>query len=240
MLDHSYIGTEHLLLGLIRGGDDVPAQVLESLGIRLDAARQQVEQITGRGEQPTAGHVPFTSRAKKVLELAGREADALGHDHIGTEHILLGLIRAGDGAAGQVLESFSAEPNRVRQHVIQLVHGDQTKDALARVDSLERRLAALERWVGMRPDLEELDQEIAQVTREKQAAIERQDFEVATATRDKEKQLLAARIRREKEEQAEPAAGRIPLAKELAQVTAELERLRAILREHGIGPGDDA
>jgi ATP-dependent Clp protease ATP-binding subunit ClpC len=250
MLNHNYIGTEHLLLGLIREGEGVAAKALESLGISLDAVRQQVEAIIGPGLQAPSGHIPFTPRAKKVLELAPREASALGHHYIGTEHILLGLIREGDGVAAQVLVTLGADLNRVRQQVIQLLHGYQGEDvigggsrllddALGRVDALDRRLAAIERWMGMRPDLDDLDQEIAQVRREKEAAIDRQDFEAATATRDKEKQLLAARVGREKE-WTQAAAGPVPLAKELGRVNAELERLRAILREHGIGPGDDA
>jgi len=97
MLNHDYIGTEHLLLGLIGEGEGVAARALESLGISLDALRQQVEQVIGRGQQAPSGHIPFTPRAKKVMELALREANDLGHSYIGTEHILLGLIREGDG-----------------------------------------------------------------------------------------------------------------------------------------------
>jgi ATP-dependent Clp protease ATP-binding subunit ClpA len=123
----------------------------------------------------------------------------------------------------------------VRQHL----RGKRLGQALARIDALDHRLAAIERWVGMRPDWDDLDQEIAQVRREKEAAIERQDFEAAVETREKEKQLLAARAGREKE-WTQPAAGRLSLAKEFSRVNAELERLRAILREHGIAPGDDA
>ena len=182
----------------------------------------------------------------------------LNHNYIGTEHILLGLIREGDGVAAQVLVRLGADLNRVRQQVVQLLHGYQDEDvigegsrrggrararladdALARVDSLDRRLAAIERWVGMRPDLDDLDHEIAQVRREKEAAVDTQDFETAAVLRDKDKQLLAARTAREKE-WAQTAAGRVSLAKEFGQVNAELERLRAILREHGIGPGGDA
>ena len=120
MLDHDYIGTEHILLGLIREGEGVAAKALESLGISLDAVRQQVEEIIGRGQQAPSGHIPFTPRAKKVLELSLREALQLGHSYIGTEHILLGLIREGDGVAAQVLVRLGADLNRVRQQVIQL------------------------------------------------------------------------------------------------------------------------
>jgi ATP-dependent Clp protease ATP-binding subunit ClpA len=257
MFDHDYIGTEHILLGLIHEGEGVAAKALESLGISLDAVRQQVEEIIGRGRQAPSGHIPFTPRAKKVLELADREARALGHSYVGTEHILLGLIREGDGVAAQVLVKLGADLNRVRQQVIQLLRGYQgtevpgagsrrgkrararlLDDALARIDALDRRLAAIERWAGLRPDLDDLAQEIAPVRREKEAAVDRQDFEAAAALRDKERQLLAARTAREKE-WTEAAAGRPPLAGELGRVNAELDRLRAVLREHGIDPGDD-
>jgi ATP-dependent Clp protease ATP-binding subunit ClpA len=253
MLNHDYIGTEHILLGLIHEGEGVAAKALESLGISLQAVRQQVEEIIGRGQQAPSGHVPFTPRAKKALELAQREADAFGHNYIGTEHLVLGLIREGDGVAAQVLERLGADLNRVRQQVIQLLHGYQGKPsrmgkrerarllvtALARVDSLSPRLAAIERWVGMRPDLDDLDQEVAHVRREKEAAIDGQDFEAAAALRDKEKHLLDARDNRKKE-WTEADAGRMSLAKELGRVNAELERLRTILRQHGIEPGNNA
>ena len=255
LLDHNYIGTEHILLGLIREGEGVAGRALESLGISLEAVRQQVEEIIGRGQQAPSGHIPFTPRAKKVLELALREAQQLGHDYIGTEHILLGLIREGSGVAAQVLVKLGADLNRARQQVVQLLHGhpgqDVTSedpavpgDVLTRAGSLERRLAAIERWVGLRPDpgdpggLEGLEGEIARVRREKEAAIDRQDFEASAALRDQEKQLLAARARQQ-EERAGAAAGRMPLARELARVKAEVERLRAAMREHGIEPGDD-
>ena len=140
--------------------------------------------------------------------------------------------------------------NRVRLQVVQLLHGYRGEGVIgegsplpdvspARADSLDRRLAAIERWVGLRPDLDDLDTEIARIRREKEAAIERQDFEAAAALRDQEKQLLTARAGRDKE-WAEAAADRMPLAQELSRVKAEVERLRAILHEHGIAPGDDA
>ncbi len=123
-LNHNWIGTEHLLLAVIREGHGVGAKALESMQISLDAARQQVESIIGRGQNPVGdGHIPFTPRAKKVLELSLREALQLGHNYIGTEHILLGLIREGDGVAAQVLVSLGCDLNRARQQVIQLLHG---------------------------------------------------------------------------------------------------------------------
>jgi ATP-dependent Clp protease ATP-binding subunit ClpC len=123
MLNHNYIGTEHILLGLIHEGEGVAAKALESLGISLEGVRDQVEEIIGQGQTAPAGHIPFTPRAKKVLELSLREALQLGHNYIGTEHILLGLIREGEGVAAQVLQKLGADLNRVRQQVIQLLSG---------------------------------------------------------------------------------------------------------------------
>jgi ATP-dependent Clp protease ATP-binding subunit ClpC len=123
MLNHNYIGTEHILLGLIHEGEGVAAKALESLNISLDAVRDQVQEIIGQGQAAPTGHIPFTPRAKKVLELSLREALQLGHNYIGTEHILLGLIREGEGVAAQVLQKLGADLNRVRQTVIQLLSG---------------------------------------------------------------------------------------------------------------------
>jgi len=123
LLNHNYIGTEHILLGLIHEGEGVAAKALESLGISLEAVRAQVEEIIGHGGSAPSGHIPFTPRAKKVLELSLREALQLGHNYIGTEHILLGLIREGEGVAAQVLVKLGADLSRVRQQVIQLLSG---------------------------------------------------------------------------------------------------------------------
>ena len=128
LLNHNYIGTEHILLGLIHEGEGVAAKALESLGISLDAVREQVQDIIGQGQQAPSGHIPFTPRAKKVLELSLREALQLGHNYIGTEHILLGLIREGEGVAAQVLVKLGADLNKVRQQVIQLLSGYQGKE----------------------------------------------------------------------------------------------------------------
>src|SRR5215831_14883066 len=122
MLDHAHIGTEHLLLGLIHEGEGVAARALESLNISLSAVRQEVEEIIGRGKQPPSGHIPFTPRAKNVLELSLRESNQLGHNYIGTEHILLGLLREGEGVAAQVLVKMGTDLDRVRQKVIELLH----------------------------------------------------------------------------------------------------------------------
>ena len=251
MLNHNYIGTEHILLGLIHEGEGVAAKALESLGISLEAVRQQVQDIIGQGQQAPSGHIPFTPRVNKVLELASQEGLQLGHNYIGTEHILLGLIREGEGVAAQILVKLGADLNRVRQQVIQLLHGYPGKepagggarlgkrerarlmdDALGRIAALDRRLAAIERWVGMRPDLDDVDQEIARARREKEAAIDSQDFETAAALLAKEKELLAARVSREKDKAV--TGDRLPLAAEVVRLNAELERLRAILRQHGL------
>jgi ATP-dependent Clp protease ATP-binding subunit ClpC len=126
MLNHSYIGTEHILLGLVHEGEGVAAKALQGLGISLEGVREQVEEIIGHGAHAPTAHVPFTPRAKKVLELSLREALQLGHNYIGTEHILLGLIREGEGVAAQVLQKLRADLNRVRQQVLQLLSGHQT------------------------------------------------------------------------------------------------------------------
>ncbi len=129
LLNHNYIGTEHILLGLIHEGEGVAAKALESLSISLEGVRAQVEEIIGQGGSSPSGHIPFTPRAKKVLELSLREALQLGHNYIGTEHILLGLIREGEGVAAQVLVKLGADLSRVRQQVIQLLSGYQSGGA---------------------------------------------------------------------------------------------------------------
>jgi ATP-dependent Clp protease ATP-binding subunit ClpC len=121
MLDHDYIGTEHVLLALIDKGEGVAAKVLEALEISPDAVRERVESVIGRGEQAPSGHIPFTPQAKQLLRLALEESRALGHNYIGTEHILLGLIREGDGVAAQVLTGLGADLNEARAQVIRLL-----------------------------------------------------------------------------------------------------------------------
>jgi ATP-dependent Clp protease ATP-binding subunit ClpC len=252
-LDHNYIGTEHILLGLIHEGEGVAAKALESLGISLDAVRQQVEEIIGQGQQAPSGHIPFTPRAKKVFELSLREAVQLGHKHIGTEHILLGLIREGDGVAAQVLVKLGADLNRVRQQVIQLLHGYRAEEPLSAqsaaqelrllpgvkilLEAIEQRLTAMEQRVGTGPDTSELDEQIETVCTEKEAAVDAQDYAQAASLRSREKELLASRTA----QQEQWAAGHpsLPdLAERCQQLTDEIERLRALLRQHGIDPQD--
>ena len=129
MLNHNYIGTEHILLGLIHEGEGVAAKALEQMGISLEAVRSEVEEIIGHGQTVPTGHIPFTPRAKKVLELSLREALQMNHSYIGTEHILLGLVREGEGVAAQVLIKLGADLNRVRNTVLQLLSGSQGKEA---------------------------------------------------------------------------------------------------------------
>ena len=136
LLDHNYIGTEHVLLGLIREGDGVAARALDSLGISLQAVRLGTEEIIGRGQHAQEGHIPFTPRAKRVLELALLESRQLGHRYIGTEHILLGLIREGEGVAAQVLTRLGADLHLVREQVIQLL-ADHARRAAETIDSPE-------------------------------------------------------------------------------------------------------
>ncbi len=161
MLNHNYIGTEHILLGLIHEGEGVAAKALESLNISLEAVRSQVEEIIGQGQAAPTGHIPFTPRAKKVLELSLREALQLGHNYIGTEHILLGLIREGEGVAAQVLQKLGADLNRVRQQVIQLLSGytgsreqtttEQTPQGSMVLDQFGRNLTNLARETKLDP-----------------------------------------------------------------------------------------
>jgi ClpA/ClpB-like protein len=246
LLNHGYIGTEHILLGLIHEGEGVAAKALESLEISLDAVRQQVEQIIGRGEHAPSGHIPFTPRGKKVLELTRREADQLGHSYIGTEHILLGLIRQGDGVAAQVLVGLGADLNLVRQQVIQLLHGRQAQEPvsggsaareLRMLPGVKARLEAIEQRVGTGPDTTDLDEHIARIRRDKESAIDARDFEDAAVLRDNEKELLAAKTARQ--EQWAAAHPALPeMAERLQQLADEIERLRALLRRHGIDPQD--
>jgi ATP-dependent Clp protease ATP-binding subunit ClpC len=165
VLNHNHIGTEHVLLGLIREGEGVAAQALESLGIKLDAVRYEVEQKIGRGTQSQSGHIPFTPRAKKALELSLREALQLNHNYIGTEHILLGVIREGEGVAAQVLVRLGGDLSRVRSKVVSLLQEQAGGDEPARrftagrgwergeflkaLNAIHDRLSAIERHLGI-------------------------------------------------------------------------------------------
>jgi hypothetical protein len=261
-LNHNHIGTEHILLGLIHEGEGVAAASLESLGISLEAIREQIEGIIGQGRTSPAGSIPYTPRARKVLELSLREALQLGHHHIGTEHILLGLIREGRGAAAQVLVRLGADLARVREQVIQMLEdarGEEPEtrpaakgadpaarnqrgllsEVLSRVESIDSRLAAVEQRVGGGPDTGDLDQEIAQARSDKKSAADAEDYEIATALRDRERQLLVEKASRQ-DQWAAAHLDRLTLAEGLHRLSEEVKRLRGLLRQQGIEPQDGA
>jgi hypothetical protein len=217
---HGYIGTEHILLGLLREGEGVAARALTSLGIGLPAARQQVEEIIGRGTQIHRGHIPFTPRAKKVLELSLREAMRLDHLYIGTEHILLGLLREGHGVAVVMLTKLGAAPDEVREAVYKL---------LSSHESPRRKLT-------LPPSLGGYDEKIALVRQQKDAALDGQDFDQAAALRDSEKRLLAERAQRI----ADWSAGVdvAAMGEELDSLHREVSRLQNLLLQHGIEPSE--
>jgi hypothetical protein len=246
-LNHDYVGTEHILIALIRETGGVAAQAMESLGVTEEAARQRVRDMVGPGQPGLKrGHLPFTPHGRKTLQLSLREAMALGHGYIGTEHILLGLVRQGEGRAMQVLGGLGVEPNRVRQEIIRLVSARQVQpepeparatrrgkrklrpEVRDRFDSLEWRLSVLEQRVGTAPGLGQLDHDITQVQLDKESAIEARDFENAAVLREREQYLLGAKAARVQEWAALPS------------LSDEIERLRGLLRRHGIDPQNGA
>jgi ATP-dependent Clp protease ATP-binding subunit ClpA len=229
LLNHNYIGTEHLLLGLLHQG--VAAKALQALGISLEAVRAEVEAIIGQGQWAPTGHIPFTPRAKKVLELSLREAKQLRHNYIGTEHIMLGLIREGEGVAAQVLVKLGADLSRVRQQVIQLLSGYAGAEATAEQAGARTRLVRM----TVPEELREAEEQLAQVQREKEAAIDAEDFEQAAALRDTEKQLLTRLAERERAWTA--GVDLAAVVQENQHLHREVERLRELLRRHGIEPG---
>ncbi len=224
LLRHNYVGTEHLLLGLLYEGEGVAAQALGSLGISLQAVRGQVEQLIGRGPNTPTGHIPFTPRAKKVLELSLREALALGHNYIGTEHLLLGLVREGEGVAAQVLARFDADHARLRELVLGLVADD------CQEPGAPTRLVR----VSVPAELVEAAERLAEVRRLKEVAFDAGDLDSAAALRDQEKQLLADKLRLER--QLTAGVDVQTLIAENQRMHRELERLRELLRQHGIEP----
>jgi ATP-dependent Clp protease ATP-binding subunit ClpA len=235
LLNHDYIGTEHLLLGLAHEGQGVAAKALESLGIRLEAIRSQVEEIIGRGQSEAAssGHIPFTPRAKKVLELSLRESQQLGHNYIGTEHILLGLVREGEGVAAQVLVKLGADLSRARTQVIRLLSGSAGDPEAAAGMRLVR--------MTVPDDVREASERLAEVRRQKEAAIAAQDFDRATALRDTEEELLTRLAEREREWTAGVDLAAViqeiqRLHGEVKRLHREVQGLRELLRQHGIEP----
>jgi hypothetical protein len=223
MLDHNYIGTEHLLLGLLHEGRGSAARALEAMEVTLQAVRDQVIEIIGRGQAQPSGHIPFTPRAKKSLELSLREALQLGDGYIGTGHLLLGLIHQGDNVAVKILGSLGADLKDLRARVTAELRGNPEEgqdvspaereqqqlkvylrgEAKGLLDTIDDRLTAIERRLGIRrpapPAMRNLEVRIARVRRDKEAAIDVQDFRQAAALRDAEKQLIEERARVEQE-----------------------------------------
>ena len=214
LLNHSYIGTEHILLGLIHEGEGVAAKALESLNITLDAVRAQVEEIIGQGGSSPSGHIPFTPRAKKVLELSLREALQLGHNYIGTEHILLGLLREGEGVATQVLVKLGADLGKVRQQVIQLLSGYQGPGAKS--DAAGAAPAGGKEDTGDKGGSQILDQFGRNLT---QLARDKKLDPVIGRTRELERvmQILSRRTKNNPVLIGEPGVGKTAVVEGLAQ-----------------------
>jgi ATP-dependent Clp protease ATP-binding subunit ClpA len=184
-LKHNYIGTEHILLGLLREEEGLAARVLESLDITVEEVRAQVARIVGQGDEVTTGQIPFTPRAKKVLELSLREALSLGHNYIGTEHILLGLARENDGVAARILLDFDADAEKIRDEVIRMLSGPGRRHRGAP----ESRPPFDPPSPPFTPDVGE---ELQRVRAEKEELIEQQRFDEAAALRERERRLSRA------------------------------------------------
>jgi Clp amino terminal domain, pathogenicity island component/UvrB/uvrC motif len=272
MLDHNYIGTEHLLLGLLHEGRGSAARALEAMDVTLRAVREQVIEIIGRGQAKPAGHIPFTPRAKKSLELSLREALQLGDGYIGTGHLLLGLIHQSDGVAVQILDKLGADLKDLRARVTEELRGNPEEgqdvppaererqqlkvflrgEVKGLLDTIDDRLSGIERRLGItRPVstvMRTLDVRIAQVRRDKEAAIDVQDFGQAAALRDTEKQLVEEQARVEAAgagavSEGGPVSEDAGEPDELGRLRARVADLEARLRKHGIDPdepGDSA
>jgi len=219
LLRHKDIGTEHLLLGLLYEGEGVAAKALDSLGISREDVRGQIEEIIGQGPGSPAGHIPFTPQAKKVLELSLREALALGHHYIGTEHLLLGLLREDKGAAAQALVRLGADHARVRERVL---------------DLLATECGQADPQTQLIEDLVQAAEQLTRVRRQKEAAFDAGDLDSAAALRDRERRLLADKMRLEQQLMV-GVSGQAIIA-ENQRLHRELDRLRDLLRRHGIEP----
>jgi hypothetical protein len=217
-LHHNYIGTEHVLLGLLRDREGVAGRALQVLGISPETVREQILDIIGQGHQEPAGHIPFTPRTKKVLELAVREAVQLGHLYVGTEHILLGLVREGDGVGWHVLSRLGVTVPKVRDQVLELA-------------SQDRRAAG---HVIAPPGIRDYDTRIELARQAKDTAVDARDFDRAAAARESEKELVAGRDRLI----AQWSAGVdvATLGRELDWLRDEVNRLQGLLLQNGIEP----
>ena len=274
MLDHNYIGTEHLLLGLLHEGRGSAAQTLEAVDVTLQAVRDQVIEIIGRGQAQPSGHIPFTPRAKKSLELSLREALQLGDGYIGTGHLLLGLIHQSDSVAVKILGNLGADLKDLRARVTEELRGNPEEgqdvppaererlkvhlrsEVKGLLDTIDDRLSAIERRLGITRPFSAvqrgLEVRIAQVRRDKEAAIDVQDFDQAAALRDTEKQLIEEQARAKRKAAASAGVeggtgvegGADVVAEgagepdELGRLRARVADLEARLREHGVDPDE--
>jgi hypothetical protein len=224
-LGHGSVGPEHVLLGLLAVGGGIAAEALESLDISLEETRDGVQEIAGRGQDTPAGAILFTPAARQLPEGALREAQRLGYDYVGTEHLLLALLREGDGVTARVLAAQGTDHAQIRERVL---------DLLARAGERaipKPRMIRLPVPAGLADALEQYPQ----VRRQKTAAVEAQDFEGAVALREREVQLHADILRLTREWQAGVEVPAV-IAEENPQVRRELARLREVARRHGIDP----
>jgi prophage maintenance system killer protein len=227
LLRHGHVGTEHLLLGLVFDDEGLAAKALESLGLSLGEIRHQVTAITGQGEHIPQGRIPFTPQAKRVMELSLREALGLGCNYVGTEHVLLGLLRLERGIGARVLTGLGAGYDRVRERVAELA--DQRDQADQEAQRARQPTPA---------ELADTVRQLDQVRAGKEAALDAEDFESAKALRDRERELVAAKTRLERQLEADPEpldALQAALV-ENQRLHRELDRLRGMLRDHGIEP----
>jgi len=227
LLGHGYVGTEHLLLGMLYEGNGVAARALSSLGVSLDEVRARVEEIIGRGDGSHPGDTPFTPRTKKVLELSLQEALRLGHHYIGTEHMLLGLLREGHGVGAQILTDLGVDHADVNVRVLDLLN---EREQALRDTQLVR--------IAVPAELVEAAERLESVRRQKQAAFDAGDLDQAAALRDRESELLADKLRLERQLTADTDVQAV--IAENHRVHRELDRLRDLLRQHGIEPDDGA
>jgi hypothetical protein len=224
LLRHDHVGTEHLLLGLLYEGEGVAATALESLDISLEELRRQVEERIGHGESTVAGGIPFTPQARRVLEQSLRQALLLGHSYLGTEHLLLGLLCEEDSVAARVLVAAGADHARVRERVLGLLVGGgglaDPRTSTVQVNVPAGLIAAAE--------------QLAEVREAKQAAFDEGRLDAAAALRDREKQLRAEKLRLE--HQLTAGMDVEALVAENQWAHREVDRLRDLLRRHGIEP----
>jgi len=227
LLRHDHVGTEHLLLGLIYEGEGIAAQVLESLGISREEVRGQVDAIIGHGQGLPAGDIPFTPAARRALKLSRQESLQLGHHYVGTEHLLLGLLGEGEGVAAQVLTRLGVRQARVRERALDLLAGWRGKADPPPPPASSSGVTAPAGVVNAA-------EQLAQVRQQKQAESDAGDLDTAGALRDRERQLLADKLRLEHRWTAGVDVQAVIADNQRLQ--RELDRLRDLLRQHGIEP----